>query len=87
MRDALRFPDMPGNYLALSSARVTRWIRPDIEELVKLLVRPSDTGRRHGGLRRPHRGTSTPRSARFNAISSSNHAAITANAAIILELS
>lgn len=45
MRDALRFPGMPGNYLALSGAPVKRWIRPDIEELIKPLVRPWDTGR------------------------------------------
>lgn len=46
MRDALRFPGMPGNYLALGDAPVKRWLRPDIEELIKPLVRPWDTG--HG---------------------------------------
>lgn len=46
MRGALRFPDMPGNYLALATAPVKRWLRPDIEELIKPLVRPWDTG--HG---------------------------------------
>lgn len=46
MRDALRFPGMPGNYLALADAPVKRWLRPDIEELIKPLVRPWDTG--HG---------------------------------------
>lgn len=45
MRDALRFPGMPGNYLALANAPVKRWIRADIEELIKPLVRPWDTGR------------------------------------------
>lgn len=45
MRDAERFPGMPGNYLALANAPVKRWIRPDIEELIKPLVRPWDTGR------------------------------------------
>ena len=45
MRDAIRFPDMLGNYLALANAPVTRWLRPDIEELIKPLVRPWDTGR------------------------------------------
>ena len=44
MRDAMRFPDMPGNYLALANAPVKRWLRPDIEELIKPLVRPWDTG-------------------------------------------
>ena len=46
MRDALRFPGMPGNYLAMADAPVKRWIRPDIEELIKPLVRPWSTG--HG---------------------------------------
>lgn len=45
MRDARRFPAMPGNYLALANAPVKRWLRPDIEELIKPLVRPWDTGR------------------------------------------
>jgi hypothetical protein len=45
MRDALRFPDMPGNYLAMADAPVKRWLRPDIEEFIKPLVRPWDTGR------------------------------------------
>ena len=45
MRDALRFPGMPENYLALADAPVKRWLRPDIEELIKPLVRPWDTGR------------------------------------------
>ncbi|MGB3882238.1 MAG: hypothetical protein WA955_16865 [Diaphorobacter nitroreducens] len=44
MRDALRFPDMPGNYMAIANAPVKRWLRPDIEELIKPLVRPWDTG-------------------------------------------
>lgn len=44
MRDAMRFPDMPGNYVALANAPVRRWLRPDIEELIKPLVRPWDTG-------------------------------------------
>lgn len=44
MRDALRFPGMSGNYLALANAPVKGWIRPDIEELIKPLVRPWDTG-------------------------------------------
>lgn len=44
MRDALRFPDMPGNYVAIANAPVKRWLRPDIEELIKPLVRPWDTG-------------------------------------------
>ena len=46
MRDAIRFPDMPGNYLAFGKNPVNRWLRPDIEELIKPLVRPWDTG--HG---------------------------------------
>ena len=45
MRDALRFPGMPGNYMALADAPVKRWLRPNIEELIKPLVRPWDTGR------------------------------------------
>lgn len=45
MRDALRFPGMPGNYLALADAPVKRWLRPDIEALIKPLVRPWETGR------------------------------------------
>lgn len=45
MRNALRLPRMPGNYIARSSAPAKRWIRPDIEELIKPLVRPWDTGR------------------------------------------
>ncbi len=44
MRDAMRFPDMPGNYVALANAPLRRWLRPDIEELIKPLVRPWDTG-------------------------------------------
>ncbi|TXH06305.1 MAG: hypothetical protein E6R07_00505 [Nevskiaceae bacterium] len=45
MRDAIRFPGMPGNYWALADAPVKRWLRPDIEELIKPLVRPWDMGR------------------------------------------
>ncbi|TAM13859.1 MAG: hypothetical protein EPN65_22180 [Pandoraea sp.] len=45
MRDALQFPGMPGNYIAIADAPVKRWLRPDIEELIKPLVRPLDTGR------------------------------------------
>lgn len=45
MRDALRFPGMPGAYIAMADAPVKRWIRSDIEELIKPLVRPWDTGR------------------------------------------
>lgn len=45
MRDALRFPDMPGNYMAMADTPVKRWLRTDIEELIKPLVRPWDTGR------------------------------------------
>jgi hypothetical protein len=45
MRDALRFPDMPGNYMATAGAPAKRWLRPDIQELIKPLVRPWDTGR------------------------------------------
>lgn len=45
MRNALRFPDMPGNYMATADSPVKRWLRPDIEELIKPLVRPWDTGR------------------------------------------
>lgn len=44
MRDALRFPSMPGAYMAFESAFVKRWIRHDIEELCKPLVRPWETG-------------------------------------------
>jgi len=44
MRDALRFPGMPGAFMALADAPVRRWIRSDIEELSKPLVRPWDTG-------------------------------------------
>ena len=46
MRDATRFPGMPGNYMALADAPVRRWLRPDIENLIKPLVRPWNTG--HG---------------------------------------
>jgi hypothetical protein len=45
MRDVLRFPNMPGNYVALADDPVKRWLRPDIEELLKPLVNPWDTGR------------------------------------------
>lgn len=45
MRDALRFPNMPGNYMAAADAPLKKWYRPDIEELIKSLVRPWDTGR------------------------------------------
>lgn len=45
MRDALRFPGMPGAHFALADAPVKRWLRSDIEELIKPLVRPWDTGR------------------------------------------
>lgn len=45
MRDAIRFPGMPRNYMALSDPPAMRWLRPDIEELIKPLVRPWDTGR------------------------------------------
>lgn len=45
MRDALRFPDMPGNYTAKADAPAKRWLRPDIQELIKPMVRPWDTGR------------------------------------------
>lgn len=45
MRDALRFPDMPGNYTATADAPAKRWLRPDIQELIKPMVRPWDTGR------------------------------------------
>lgn len=45
MRDALRFPGMPGAYLARADAPVRHWLRSDIEELIKTLVRPWDTGR------------------------------------------
>ncbi|VTU33223.1 hypothetical protein H6CHR_03959 [Variovorax sp. PBL-H6] len=44
MRDALRFPEMPGNYLAIANAPVKRWLRPDIQEFIKPLVKPWDTG-------------------------------------------
>ena len=45
MREVLRCPDMPGNYIAAADAPVKRWFRSDIEELIKPLVRPWDTGR------------------------------------------
>lgn len=45
MRDALRFPGMPGAYFARADTPANRWLRPDIEELIKTLVRPWDTGR------------------------------------------
>lgn len=45
MRDALRFPGMPGTYFARADAPAKRWLRSDIEELIKTLVRPWDTGR------------------------------------------
>jgi len=45
MRDALRFPSMPGAYFAKADAPAKRWLRPDIEELIKTLVKPWDTGR------------------------------------------
>lgn len=46
MRNVLRYPGMPGNYMALAKPPAKRWLRPDIEELIKPLVRPWDTG--HG---------------------------------------
>lgn len=45
MRDAIRYSGMPGNYWAFSDAPIKRWIKPDIEERIKPLVRPWDTGR------------------------------------------
>lgn len=45
MRDASRFPDMPGSYMAFAGPPLKRWVRPDIEELIKPLVKPWDTGR------------------------------------------
>jgi len=45
MREVSRFPDMAGNYVAFAGPPLKRWIRPDIEELIKPLVRPWDTGR------------------------------------------
>ncbi|WP_240225049.1 hypothetical protein [Rheinheimera hassiensis] len=45
IRDALRFPDMPGNYIAFDDPPVKRWLRSDIEELIKPLVAPWNTGR------------------------------------------
>ncbi|KQV40569.1 hypothetical protein ASC93_01285 [Massilia sp. Root335] len=45
MRDVLRFPNMPGNYFASADEPVKRWLRSDIEELIKPLVRTRDTGR------------------------------------------
>jgi len=45
MRDALRFPGMPGNYMAFDDMPAKRWLRPDIEELIKPLVKPWNTGR------------------------------------------
>ncbi|MBU1364877.1 MAG: hypothetical protein KKE51_13760 [Gammaproteobacteria bacterium] len=45
MRDVLRFPGMPGSYYALTGPPVKRWLRSDIEELIKPLVRTWDTGR------------------------------------------
>ncbi|WOB25277.1 MULTISPECIES: hypothetical protein [Xanthomonas] len=45
MRDALRFPNMQGNYIAFAGAPVKRWLRPDIQDLIKPLVKPWDTGR------------------------------------------
>lgn len=46
MRDAMRYPNVPGNYMALADAPIKRWLRADIEQLIKPLVRPWDTG--HG---------------------------------------
>jgi len=45
MRDALRLLDTPGNYMASPDTWVKSWLRPDIEELIKPLVRPWDIGR------------------------------------------
>ncbi|HEL3747830.1 TPA: hypothetical protein UMV35_000061 [Stenotrophomonas maltophilia] len=45
MRDAVRSPWMPGNYLAVADVPMKRWLRADLEELIKPLVRPWDTGR------------------------------------------
>jgi hypothetical protein len=45
MRDLYRFPAMPGNLLAMDEEPVKNWLRPDIEELIKPMVRPWDTGR------------------------------------------
>jgi hypothetical protein len=45
MRNAIRYPDMPGNYWALADAPAKRWLRSDIEDRIKPLVRAWDTGR------------------------------------------
>lgn len=45
MGDALHFSEIPGNYRAVRDAPAKRWLRTDIEELIKPLVRPWDTGR------------------------------------------
>lgn len=45
MRDALRFPGMPGSYCALAGPPLKHWLRSDIEDLIKPLVRTWDTGR------------------------------------------
>ena len=45
IRDSLGFPNMAGNYMALADAPGKNWLRPDINDLIKPLVRPWDTGR------------------------------------------
>ena len=45
MRDAIRFPEMHGNYMAVAETPAKRWLKPNIVDLIKPLVRPWDTGR------------------------------------------
>ncbi len=45
MREALRFPDIPGAYTAQADTPAKRWLRPGIEKLIEPLVKPWDTGR------------------------------------------
>ena len=46
MKDIWHFSNMPGNYMAMDdNAQFKPWLRHDIEELIKPLVRPWDIGR------------------------------------------
>ncbi|ABD70786.1 hypothetical protein Rfer_3076 [Rhodoferax ferrireducens T118] len=46
IQNFLRYPGMPGSYFARPESLTRRWLRGDIEELTKTLIRPWDSG--HG---------------------------------------
>lgn len=45
MRNVLRYPGMQGNHMASADPPLKHWLSPDIEELIKPLVRPWETER------------------------------------------